>query len=224
MNPSDESKPYFWQEEHISSLTPSTKGWAFEDDIFLYDNWDVKQALLYLLGLSSMTLRNDGFSDFKTLLGDIIQVVDYDTEESHSADHYNHELARLGRLWHSGVHKDQNPPAYYIDWAISKKYEIPWLAYAIKQGFYNKTQLPIDHKLNDSAALTSKSDWKVLARQIGIDIYKSKPNQSIEKISVTVRAEMVIRHESGEAGMTGRGGRIPSAETVRRRALTGIKA
>lgn len=66
--------------------------------------------------------------------------------------------------------------------------------------------------------------WKENARQIGLEIAKKAPKYSIEIIAEKTREEMMLRHKRGNSGMTGRGGKFPNAETIKRHALTGIKS
>ena len=65
--------------------------------------------------------------------------------------------------------------------------------------------------------------WRANARQIGEKIHKEKPSLNMEKIAEKTHKEMTDRKAKGEPGMTGRGGKIPSADTILRHALTGIK-
>lgn len=70
----------------------------------------------------------------------------------------------------------------------------------------------------------SGNDWKVPARQIGKEIHKKKQTLNMEKIAQKTHEEMTDKKNKGESGMTGRGGKVPSAATIKRHALTGIKA
>jgi hypothetical protein len=69
----------------------------------------------------------------------------------------------------------------------------------------------------------SGANWKLEARKIGKKIFHEKPNFSVEQIASKTREEMLARKNKGEPGMTGRSGKVPSAETIKRHALIGIK-
>lgn len=66
--------------------------------------------------------------------------------------------------------------------------------------------------------------WRTEARKIGERIYKDKPALNIEQIAAKIQAEMTKRHANKEANMTGRGRRVPSAGSIKRHALTGLKS
>ena len=66
-------------------------------------------------------------------------------------------------------------------------------------------------------------DWKVNAKRIGKEIFANKLSLNVEQIAEKTHDEMNARHKKNEIGMTGRGGRVPSAGTIKRHALTGIK-
>lgn len=75
-------------------------------------------------------------------------------------------------------------------------------------------------RANESARLP----WIENARKIGKIIHKAKPSLSVEQIAQKTRAEMTKQKDEGKDGMTGRGGKIPRSETIKRHALTGIKS
>jgi len=70
----------------------------------------------------------------------------------------------------------------------------------------------------------SSDNWKANARLIGKEIFNEKQSLNIEQIAEKTHEEMVNRKNNGEPSMTGRGNRVPSAGTIKRHALTGIKA
>jgi hypothetical protein len=66
--------------------------------------------------------------------------------------------------------------------------------------------------------------WRTKARIIGESIYKNKPALNIEQIAKKVHSEMTARHAKKEPNMTGRGGKVPSAASIKRHALNGLKS
>lgn len=65
--------------------------------------------------------------------------------------------------------------------------------------------------------------WIHTAKTIGARFASRYRHQSKEQIAKKVHDEMVRRKTAGEAGMTGRGDRVPSVESIQRRGLTGIR-
>lgn len=65
--------------------------------------------------------------------------------------------------------------------------------------------------------------WKKAAREIGEGLLPTCGKLNLEQIAKKVREEMVRRQQVGEKGMTGRGSKVPSADTIKRHALTGLK-
>ena len=72
-------------------------------------------------------------------------------------------------------------------------------------------------------SITIVDGWKAAAMQISKEIFKEKPNLNIEQIAEKTHKKMTDKKNNGEHGMTGRGGNVPSASTIKRHALTGIK-
>ncbi len=70
----------------------------------------------------------------------------------------------------------------------------------------------------------SSNDWKMKARQIGEEIHNKNKRLSVKQIAEKTMNEMAKRKNAGETGMTGRGDKIPSAETIKRHALKGINS
>lgn len=68
----------------------------------------------------------------------------------------------------------------------------------------------------------SKIQWQTTAREIGISLRKQFPHQNQERIAEKVHKEMRSLHESNQPDVTGKGGRVPSAESIKRHALKGI--
>lgn len=115
---------------NVSGYHPCLK---FDDDIFLMDYWNEDEALKYLVGIALFTQcqLTDDFSNLTTLEFEI-----YDSFDDDILLAFRHIWHRINRLWLSNTYPQSNPPSFYIDWALSKKIEIPWLNYAIEKGFY----------------------------------------------------------------------------------------
>ena len=107
----------------------------FDDDIFLLDYWDEDKGLNYLLGIADINPYGEEEEPL-----DKITTLDSDFYLEHESLHIVHafrkKLRRLERVWFSGALPQSNPPWFYIEWALSKGFEIPWLQYAIEKNFY----------------------------------------------------------------------------------------
>lgn len=89
----------------------------------------------------------------------------------------------------------------------------------------DKYNSPIVNETTNQEEQTNDNDWKKTARQIGIEIHQKAPRLSIDKIAKKTHAEMVrLKSESSKLKVTGRGDKMPTPETIKRHALTGIKS
>ena len=66
-------------------------------------------------------------------------------------------------------------------------------------------------------------NWIKEAKVSGSKITKSKPKLNVFCIAKKIHEEFCARAQKGEAAVLGRGNRVPSASTIKREALTGIK-
>lgn len=121
-------------------------------DPFLMDNWDKETGLTYLTGAYSIDEITDGSS-----LYILVRTLDCYSYNSNEFDYITNAFVskynRFQTIWDSGHHANLNPPSYYIDWAISKRIDIPWLDDVIEQGFYkpkqtNKDKSEIEKPIN----------------------------------------------------------------------------
>lgn len=127
------------RKEWVEALNVSGDTWeGFDDDIFLMDYWLGPVALDYLVGIDSC--YDDGEGEFA--IATLAQMIyrSNDDNEAHIALAFQSQRERLQRIWDSGNHPNLNPPAYYIDWALAKGFDVPWLNYAIKKGYYTPKQ------------------------------------------------------------------------------------
>ncbi len=144
------------KEEEISdALNVSGPGWFtewFDDDLFLLDFWDADDALNYLVGTYGVEDLGEHLTDdgqpvdpwdgkFGSWVSDwTVTTLGRETYcekngELHVVDAFKNKIDRLTRIWESGTHEKRNPPIYYVEWALSKKIEIPWLDYVVSKGF-----------------------------------------------------------------------------------------
>lgn len=57
-------------------------------------------------------------------------------------------------VWASGQHPERSPPQYFIDWAASKGFDVPWVDWAVEQGLASRpptgcVSTPLDDCLGD---------------------------------------------------------------------------
>jgi hypothetical protein len=119
------------------------------DDLFRLDNWDVGDAIGYLVGIAA--LGNDSKTD-KFCLETLSNKIYSEPIDFLVMNFFIGQANRLRVIWDNGSHKDNNPPKYYIDWALSKKIDIPWLGYVIQKGFYK-----LDKKTSRQLASNAKA-------------------------------------------------------------------
>ena len=117
------------------------------------------------------------------------------------------------RALRAGQLKDNSKPIEFLTWARSLDYPIP----EGLQGFLGRGEL-VAQRAKDELS------WKTPARAMGEEVLKKHPQWSVEQISKKVHEMMTDKHRQGEKDMTGRGGKVVTAETVKRHALKGLKA
>lgn len=111
-------------------------------------------------------------------------------------------------------------PAPFLEWA--KNHE--WVKNHGENVAHLIAALPAAKGKAVSVINLSIKAWKANARQIGERIHKEKPQLNADKIAEKTHDEMVAQKNKGVPGMTGRGGKVPCAGTIKRHAQTGIKA
>lgn len=117
----------------------------FDDDIFLLDFWNEEEGLDYLLGISDADGTAPLDTSFvRTLNGEYW----VKPKHQHIVNAFMRKRVKLEKIWKSGLHPQLNTPSYYINWAISKKHNISWLDYAIREGFYKPADIVDDQQTN----------------------------------------------------------------------------
>jgi hypothetical protein len=80
-----------------------------------------------------------------------------------------------------------------------------------------------DHDSSIPAPGATPYYWQSRAKEIGIEIAKRKTHLNLDQIAEKVQEKMAQLKKAGEAGVTGRGGKLPSAASIKRHALKGIR-
>lgn len=141
----------------------------------LFDNWKVSDALLLLCGFDprhwpcgadgqplfpvivdyastesralKFAKRLDGLPIYSEIFEDVVG--EFRARTARSA--LELEFGRIKAVWDSGLHTEaQYPPQFFIDWARSKKRDVPWLAWAQEQGFCGAPQSEAKNKKTET--------------------------------------------------------------------------
>lgn len=110
----------------------------FQDEVLRYDKWHFKKGLNYLIGISEVGVldsynNEENVGYIKTLEAETF----YESDDGRWYANFLFYSEWVEHIWLTGDHQEFNPPKYYIDWAISKKIDVPWLGYAADKGFFN---------------------------------------------------------------------------------------
>ena len=119
------------------------------DDLFLLDNWEVGDAIGYLVGIAA---HGNDLKTGKFCIETLSNKIYSEPKDSLAINYFIGDAGRIRGIWDNGSHKEHNSPKYYIDWALSKKFDIPWLGYVIQKGFYK-----LDKKTSRQFASNTKA-------------------------------------------------------------------
>jgi hypothetical protein len=128
------------QSKIATALTEITPYMGRLNEIFLYDFWDSTEGLQYLVGVDSIGVKNG--IEYVNTVGSERYLCPKDME---IVGAFRERLADLQRVWKSGKHEERNPPYYYLNWALSKGFQISWLDFAVHEGLVqptNQTEYP----------------------------------------------------------------------------------
>lgn len=112
------------------------------EDIFLMDRWSSKEGLRYIIGRAIVSQDE---AEERGIIFTLDGKVYSDIDRNYA--YYSLEQIRVNKLWESGLHDKYNTPKYFIEWALTKKIDIPWLDYAVSEGYYTPNNLnPVTKK------------------------------------------------------------------------------
>jgi hypothetical protein len=112
-------------------------------DYLLYDLWYPQSAWWVLTGYEYCTpsLRNQTIKFIFALDPDLKLKSDVDLDAKAKFTLMKKNLDRLHELWTYGQNDNvPRPPAYFIEWALSKRFRPNWLDWAIERGLYTQHQ------------------------------------------------------------------------------------
>lgn len=132
------------------------------------DSWDKKMALWALMGVQidlikfEHELDVDGYPSST----EIVSITSFDYQQFKKSDEIPFDLSafdlfllsneRLNQIWDSGNHTGSNPPNYYVEWAVSKGFLIPWHEWAYKNGLVNVAAPKTQTDGNPSFSVSNK--------------------------------------------------------------------
>lgn len=215
-----------------------------------HDTWDVQSAMSLLVGLDpspSRVITIEGPDSERLLCGWFLDgsVVDMEgwvaaniLRDASSkqielpADAFD-SLASLDRpylwgtrrnllaVWNSGSHAPRNSPTYYIEWALTKQHDIPWLEWARTEYDIGCAAAEPTSSGEGQPTEANAFDWRESARKIADEFFDrdtvSRVRDSLDGYSKRVMDEMQKREIHGPRG------RIDNHKTIQREALQGDK-
>jgi hypothetical protein len=169
-----------WYPTQLKYILDSTDG-EFQPTrlkhYFRFETWGVEQGLYLLCGFDpektfgegerkdfarldglGTTALNDSYEHFKSCHSiDYSEIYAYVFEVLLDMTEAFVQGFKVRKdIWDSGDHKDRNTPEYYVQWALTKEFEIPWLDYAKRTGLLTEGELDIE-KLDASEVESGKS-------------------------------------------------------------------
>ncbi|MDG1097144.1 MAG: hypothetical protein P8N23_05960 [Methylophilaceae bacterium] len=144
--------------------------------VLRYGFWNYKEAINYLLGVFKLNPCNSQENTVITLSGETIT----ETENSDLILYLQLETERLFEIWeHSGFDND-NPPAFYIEWAKTLDFEPIWADYSLDKKLIQKEPKPLSNRERDTLLIIIAA----LAQEAEINIEKtSKYGENIAQLT-----------------------------------------
>lgn len=197
--------------------------------LFRLDNWTNQQGLIILAGLhpanvefdeegklvlpisakfdlSEIRYKRTGFEQVKTL--DNVQLFSSETIEILGAEvvanygwDFKYRHSELLEIWESGNHsQNRYPPKYFIDWAISKNFDIEWLDWAIANDYYDAPQKEKDITLREVSPKSESAYLNIIGALV--ELYWAAAHEGQEYSQAALLA--ALKPYEGFAGMSER--------------------
>lgn len=133
--------------------------------VLRYGFWNYKEAINYLLGVFKLNPCDSQENTVITLSGETIT----ETENSDLILYLQLETEVLFEIWeHSGFDND-NPPAFYIEWAKTLDFEPIWADYSLDKQLIQQEPKPLSNRERDTLLIIIAA----LAQLAKIDIKKT---------------------------------------------------
>jgi hypothetical protein len=147
--------------------------------VLRYGFWNYKEAINYLLGVFKLNPYDPQENTIITLSGEIIT----ETTNSDLITYLQLETERLVEIWEHSGFDDDNPPAFYIEWAKTVDCEPIWAEYALDKKLIQKEPKPLSNRERDTLLIIIAA----LAKEANIDIKKtSKYGDLIAELTQTL--------------------------------------
>lgn len=180
------------------------------------DSWKPRSAIFILMGLDESSLKtdcdldSDGYPDYSTERWVSIQSLSgLAFTESISFDDEQNDVLRvvclfdqLEAIWNSGTHPNENPPEYYVSWALGKGYTIPWLDWACDYGFFSPSLKTLPEKpmsVSDNTLLSTigalLASWPGGKTPSGKDLERAAASVGIEISDDSIRKALNAARE-----------------------------
>ena len=133
--------------------------------VLRYGFWNYKEAINYLLGVFKLNPYDSQENSIVTLSGEIIS----ETEYSELIHYLQLETERLFEIWEHSDFDDENPPAFYIEWAKAVDCKPIWADYALDKKLIETEPKPLINRERETLLIIIAA----LAQEAKIDISKT---------------------------------------------------
>lgn len=170
------------------------------------DAWHLRDAAMVLVDIdpdgSSEKKRGQGFKCIKTFNegfcpnidfseNDEEIFLDYEMEKSYKESLKRHAIYQrkyddMCRILYNLDDIEYDKPSYWIERAIAKKVNIPWLEFAIRKGFYNPKNEDINHKKDKELNIRTENNYLRLIFALANDVPGFNPNKPYESAKLII--------------------------------------